>query len=309
MPSQILYSNPNTGTVTVINGDGSTTLLPGSPISPFLQFPVLGTKYAAANFSRKNLDQTILNETDGGYEYTRPKNTNFKRRDWSLGFSLMPDSELQVLRGFVEEVGNCGGCFSWVDPTTQEMYLCRFTTVPNEVYVGFGSQSFMWNVDFKIRSIKLLSLTYTGYVLVLPFGPQTGGLYYSASLTPAIPTSSLFAFFVNGLLVPLTKYTMTTPNTITLTDGVASDDILLGFAYTPKFSGPPGPTTLATLTGTVDGVNRTFTSSISTTGATLVMLFYNGLLVDPNKYTCAGATVIVPVAPLTGDAYTMYVWS
>lgn len=63
-------------------------------------------------------------------------------------------------------------------------------------------------------------------------------------------------------------------------------------------------TGVVTPTGTVNGVNVTFTVSPVPTAGLFLLLFRNGLLQTvggANDYTISGATITFNVAPVTGD--------
>jgi hypothetical protein len=78
-------------------------------------FPVLSRN--PSSISSKRIDDTITMETEGGYEYTRPRNTR-TRVEYTLTYKRMTAADRAAVIAFLNTVANGGNSFSWINPTT-----------------------------------------------------------------------------------------------------------------------------------------------------------------------------------------------
>lgn len=123
-------------------------------------------------FNGQAKDDTITSNTDGGYTYSRPRNTNFDIKTWNFSYSLLSDDDRSEVDAFRRRVGNCAGLFQWVHPITGELYICRMTKTPKEEYQSFYGLTSRWKISFTIESHSRQSPSYSGFLTIT--GTQNG---------------------------------------------------------------------------------------------------------------------------------------
>jgi len=141
-----------------------------------------------------------------------------------------------------------------------------------------------------------------GYVSEVPVG-TINGVNTSFVLTQTPKPNISLQLFTNGILLQQVggvDYTLTVSN-ISLTFAPNIGDILLGIYRTSATFSPYTFADAIIPTGTVNGVNQTFTLPYNPNPPGSLELFYNGLLLaTPADYSLSGNTIVYTFAPLSG---------
>lgn len=112
-------------------------------------FPTL-SKHPDANSLTVEVENPVIStgDTDGGYEYTRPRFTRRPRRTFTFSYKNISAADRVTLQQFWDD--NFGGsvAFNWTDPTTSTTYNVRFATDMKIKFTrdGVGTLS-RWNTD------------------------------------------------------------------------------------------------------------------------------------------------------------------
>jgi phage-related protein len=92
----------------------------------------------SAKFTEVKDNPAIELQTDGGYEYTRPRYTSAPKRTWTIGFTNMHQDQKKELDKFWDDVMGGSDAFYWTDPTSEEEVLVRFKSQITWTYKGAG---------------------------------------------------------------------------------------------------------------------------------------------------------------------------
>jgi hypothetical protein len=86
-------------------------------------------------------------ETEGGYEFSRPKHTRTPRIEFTTGHTNISDAEKVEFDNFWREVRGGSDSFSWIHPVSENVYTVRFAPgyKPDYVYAGMGGNH-RWNI-------------------------------------------------------------------------------------------------------------------------------------------------------------------
>lgn len=106
----------------------------------------LQNKQDSAKFTETSDNPAITLETDGGYEYTRPRYTSIPKRSWTIGFTNMTLEEKDILTQFWNTVRGGSDAFFWTEPTSGKEYLVRFKSEFRWQYKGAG-KTYRWDCD------------------------------------------------------------------------------------------------------------------------------------------------------------------
>lgn len=106
----------------------------------------LQNKMDSSKYSEVKDNPAISLETDGGYEYTRPRYTVKPKRTWTIGFTNLLQSEKEQLDSFWDLVKGGSDAFYWTEPTTKIQYVVRFKSQINWKYKGAGP-TIRWDCD------------------------------------------------------------------------------------------------------------------------------------------------------------------
>lgn len=109
-------------------------------------FPPVGmtNKEDTSFFHHTVKDDVMRAETDGGYEFTRPRNTRPPLKIFKTGFTDLTDTERALLQAFYN--ANRALPFTWTDWTDGAEYTVRFAKPIGFRYIGAGSTR-RWNTD------------------------------------------------------------------------------------------------------------------------------------------------------------------
>jgi hypothetical protein len=99
-----------------------------------------------AKYSITGQDPAVRAEMDGGYVVTRARYTRRPRREISLGFTNISESDRQCLLAFFEEMRGGSDMFTFREWGTTDMITVRFKSVPTASYKGVGQYK-RWDYD------------------------------------------------------------------------------------------------------------------------------------------------------------------
>lgn len=110
-------------------------------------FPPIGMaeKEDSAYFSQELEDNTIRSETEGGYEFTRPRSTRAPRSSFTTGFTHITQADKAILEAFYKDKRAGASIFTWTNPTNGEELDVRFSGPLQFKYVGMGG-THLWDV-------------------------------------------------------------------------------------------------------------------------------------------------------------------
>lgn len=91
-------------------------------------FPTL-SKHPDANTLTIEAENPAVSsgDTDGGYEYTRPKFTRRPRRTITFNYKNISPADKVSLQSFWDACFGGSVAFNWTDPTTATVYNVRFS--------------------------------------------------------------------------------------------------------------------------------------------------------------------------------------
>lgn len=118
-------------------------------------FPALpsGSLPDSSKFSVTLVDNTKSQETEGGYEYTRPRTTRRLRKSFSVGYTFIDEADRLVIRDFYELTAKGGAvAFQWANPQDNQIYTVRFKGDVTFNYVGIGTNQ-RWDCSFELKQV------------------------------------------------------------------------------------------------------------------------------------------------------------
>lgn len=104
----------------------------------------------SAKFNFTFVDNTIRSETDGGYVFTRPRNTRPSLRIFNTGFTDMSQEQKNAIETFVISKRVGAVPFTYTDPTSGVEYTVRFKAPPRFTYSGVGG-THRWSADVQLE--------------------------------------------------------------------------------------------------------------------------------------------------------------
>lgn len=96
-------------------------------------------------------DKTRRSDSDGGYEFTRPKFTRNGRRTFKTGFTEMSASDFDIFQDFWDAYGGYKS-FAWTNPADGRTHTVRFAEPPTVVYSGVGAVA-TYNVEVALKQV------------------------------------------------------------------------------------------------------------------------------------------------------------
>lgn len=117
-----------------------------------LVFPPVGIteKEDAKLYGVELQDSTITSDTEGGYEYTRPRFTRAPSRTFKSGFTSLDGAQYEAFEAFWQ-VNQSHTAFDWTNPATGELIRGRMRE-PTVKYEGIGL-SRLYTVTYSIKEI------------------------------------------------------------------------------------------------------------------------------------------------------------
>lgn len=116
------------------------------------QFPPSGIREDSKLLQLTFEDNAIVSETDGGYNYSRPRHSRPPRRHITTGITCINQAQVEQLQAFIMRV-NKHTMFSYILPTTQELLDVRFEEIPTIKYTGVGGHH-----CYDVPDIKLVEV-------------------------------------------------------------------------------------------------------------------------------------------------------
>ena len=108
-------------------------------------FPVeLASEQDSSKFQVEQEDNAVKGETEGGYVFTRRRNTRRPRRTFTTGFTDISQALQEKLETFYDLVGTHTP-FVYTNPATGKTFRVRFTAGPKYQYTGMGKTR-LWSV-------------------------------------------------------------------------------------------------------------------------------------------------------------------
>tara|TARA_R100001086_G_scaffold249921_1_gene191836 strand:- start:1295 stop:1663 length:369 start_codon:yes stop_codon:yes gene_type:complete len=105
-------------------------------------FPILSKDFDATSFSEKSENPVVTGgETEGGYQYTRPRFTRRPRKTFTFAYSDISEAERLILQNFWDARLGGSGAFNWVHPVTGVTHNVRFGDQMELTFtrIGFGT--------------------------------------------------------------------------------------------------------------------------------------------------------------------------
>jgi phage-related protein len=96
-------------------------------------------------------DKTRRSESDGGYEFTRPKFTRNGRRTFKTGFTQMNAADFDIFQNFWDAYGGYKS-FSWTNPADGRAHTVRFAEPPTVRYTGIGAVA-TYDVEVTLKQV------------------------------------------------------------------------------------------------------------------------------------------------------------
>lgn len=113
-------------------------------------FPLAGIKEDGELYGESYEDNSIKSDTDGGYEFRRPRFTRNLRKVYETGFSMVDSSEKQQLCDFYE-LKQMHTPFFWLNPVTGQNVHVNFEEFKFD-RIGYGAVS-QWNIRIKLKEV------------------------------------------------------------------------------------------------------------------------------------------------------------
>jgi hypothetical protein len=119
-----------------------------------LAFPTLpsGELLDSSQFTIEMVDNTIRQEVEGGYTYTRPRTTRRNRKVWKCQYTFLPEADRAVLETFWQSAAGNSLIFTWVSPQNLVTYSVRFKGPMTFRYVGKGALQ-RWDCSFDLELV------------------------------------------------------------------------------------------------------------------------------------------------------------
>jgi len=92
----------------------------------------------------------IRTEFEGNYVISRPRTTR-ARKQWSLKWNTMVESDYQILEAFFNTYQ--GSAFNWTEPGTGTPYICRFSDDSLQSSVVTRGEEYIRSVDLNIEEV------------------------------------------------------------------------------------------------------------------------------------------------------------
>jgi hypothetical protein len=105
----------------------------------------------------KELPENVakVDETEGGYEVSRPQHTRTPRIAFQTGHTNLSQAEKNLFAAFWNEVRGSSDSFAWIHPVTEDVYTVRFAKgfQPEYVYRGRGGNH-RWDIpNIQLREV------------------------------------------------------------------------------------------------------------------------------------------------------------
>jgi hypothetical protein len=101
-------------------------------------------------YERDRIDNVAKGESEGGYEFRRPRSTRARRKVISTGFIGLPHADYLVLDGFWETHGT-HTVFTYTDYLHGTQHQVRFDEFKPD-YVGVGTHR-RWTIKIKMSEV------------------------------------------------------------------------------------------------------------------------------------------------------------
>ncbi|SFJ50525.1 hypothetical protein SAMN03159338_1596 [Sphingomonas sp. NFR04] len=112
--------------------------------------PVLSRGESPSLFDRVLEDNTVKSDTEGGYEFRRPRFTRARRITFTTGFIALPHADYQTIMAF-EAAHTRSLPFTYFDYLHGTFHQVRFDEVKTK-YVGVGRNR-MWDITIKMTEV------------------------------------------------------------------------------------------------------------------------------------------------------------
>jgi hypothetical protein len=119
--------------------------------TPYVTLPS-GAQIDSSKFSVELLDNTMRQDVEGGYTYTRARTTRRLRRVFKCTYSFLPNADKTALEGFWNTVKGNAISFDWTSPQNNVLYTVRFKGNLEFRFVGRGSAQF-WDCSFELEEV------------------------------------------------------------------------------------------------------------------------------------------------------------
>lgn len=118
-----------------------------------IDFPEL-TGRDSKNFDITYEDVAERDSSENGYLHTRSRHTRPARRTFTTGYTMMPESDREILEDFWNNVRGGSLPFNWRNPVTNETHLVRFGKEPlKPKYTGIGGSHFWSVTNIKLTEV------------------------------------------------------------------------------------------------------------------------------------------------------------
>lgn len=119
-----------------------------------IAFPTLpsGEKLDSSQFSIELMDNTIRQDVEGGYTYTRPRTTRRNRKAWKCQYTFLPEADRAVLEAFWQTAAGNALIFTWESPQDGLIYNVRFKGPMTFRYVGRNTLQ-RWDCSFDLELV------------------------------------------------------------------------------------------------------------------------------------------------------------
>ena len=132
-----------TGLDTGIVRDSVSVLITSLSDWPSIAVPTFGT--TASDYL-----PTVRTEFEGNYVQSRLRTTR-ARRQWSLKWNVMTETDYQTLRAFF--LSYQGSAFNWIEPVTSTPYVCRFSNdTLTSTHIDKGAEHYR-SVELNIEEV------------------------------------------------------------------------------------------------------------------------------------------------------------